>query len=377
MSKLQSLLIINQKDRITSIDFFRALAIITVVIFHFNHFLPYGYLGVDLFFVISGLLIGNLLTKELENTSKIKFGRFFISRGFKIWPSYYFFLFTGTLLAKFFYSESHPDQIISFGDFPKYLFFYHNYTGGDFHWSFDHVWSLCVEEHFYLMLPLLYIFASRIKKTVTGKYVRFLFISTLLVVMAGIMFKFISFHFTNSQDTYSATHNRIDALAWGVLLNLIINYTSYNFENRKRNTRIIISGILTLSSAILYSYVSDDHYFNKVIMHSITCFSFFLLLLGSYKVSFYRFKTLRFISYYSYNWYLWHPLFVYFLTDYFGKTFLGLAIYLIVSFLVSLVCTVLIEEPMLRVRKKILSFRTNLNTIDGDSRSSSPSKIAP
>lgn len=112
MSRLKVFQIINNTKRISSVDIFRSVAIITVVIFHFNHQLPYGYLGVDLFFLISGLLVGGLLTKDFESGNKINFFYFFLQRGFKIWPSYYAFLLFGSLIAIYFYKTIDSDQII-------------------------------------------------------------------------------------------------------------------------------------------------------------------------------------------------------------------------------------------------------------------------
>lgn len=66
MLKLKSFDTLKDTTRISSIDIFRSIAIITVIIYHFNHRLPYGYIGVDLFFVISGLLVGGLLTKQFR-----------------------------------------------------------------------------------------------------------------------------------------------------------------------------------------------------------------------------------------------------------------------------------------------------------------------
>ena len=152
--RLKSVETLHEKGRISSVDIFRSIAIISVVVYHFNKTLPFGYTGVDLFFVISGLLVGGLLTKQFQQGEKVNFFKFVLQRGFKIWPSYYTFLLVGTLLAIGLYGKSNPEQIIQVWDFKRYVFFYQNYTGQPFHWSFDHVWSLCVEEHFYIMLPL-------------------------------------------------------------------------------------------------------------------------------------------------------------------------------------------------------------------------------
>src|SRR5512133_2725274 len=155
---------IKANDRVSSLDVFRALAIIGVVIYHYHHWLKYGNLGVDLFFVISGLLVGGILTREFEKDQRINIPKFLLQRGFKIWPSYYFLLAFGSLIAFLLYRNTHPAFQIPFWDLKKYLFFYQNYDEEPVHWAFDHIWSLCVEEHFYIMLPLVFFTISLVSK---------------------------------------------------------------------------------------------------------------------------------------------------------------------------------------------------------------------
>lgn len=352
MLTLKAFKTINNTDRISSVDFFRSLAIISVVVYHFNNRLPFGFLGVDLFFLISGLLVGGLLTKEFNNRNRINIFKFFLQRGFKIWPSYYAFILFGSVISICLYSSTNPDQIIPLWDLKRYLFFYQNYTGLPFHWSFDHLWSLCVEEHFYILLPILFLF---IQYFIQDKQrTKALYTLIILTIIAGIVLKHFSYYFTNSKDTYSATHNRIDALAWGVLLNLIVKYYGERLKSLKFVFFTFTAGLLLFIVALYFSINNNYVLYEKVYFNSIIPISFFLMLLGLYHVNFSKLKLLRFIAYYSFNWYLWHPLFVIFLTKHIGNSILGLFTYLLVTFLIAIISTVLIEEPFLEKRKKIL-----------------------
>lgn len=343
---------INKSDRISSIDISRSFAIISIVLFHFNNKLPYGYLGVDLFFVTSGLLVGGLLTKDFYNKRKINFLKFVLQRGFKIWPSYYFFIFIGNIVAFIFYNKSNPDQIIPIWDLKRYLFFYQNYTGLPLHWSFNHVWSLCVEEHFYILLPILFLF---VQFFITQQYqLKSLFIFVILTITAGILFKYFSFYLTNSKDSYSATHNRIDALAWGVLLNLIINYFGNKLKSFKFSVTVFAAGITIFVFCLYVKINSESILYANIYFPSSIPFSFFLMILGIYFMNLSNLKVLRFIAYYSYNWYLWHPIFIIIITKYFGNTIFSLLLYLVVSFSVAVITTIFIEEPFLEKRKVVL-----------------------
>ncbi|MDP4261652.1 MAG: acyltransferase [Bacteroidota bacterium] len=349
--KLKSLEVLRSGNRISSVDVFRAFAILPVVVFHFNKFLPYGELGVDLFFVISGLLVGSILIRKFKRNERISFSQFILQRGFKIWPSYYWFLLVGSFLAYLFYSQDKPEYIIGGGrDMLRYIFFYQNYTGLPFHWPFDHIWSLCVEEHFYILLPILFI----IIKGLFSNNRNFLFLSVAGLIAAGIVFKILSIYFTNSKDTYSATHNRIDALGWGVMLGILVTYFENYWKKVKWLFLLFILGAILFAADVLILIYSKNYFFEKVIFHSVVPFCFFLMLLGLYYRDFSRWKPIRFIAYYSYNWYLWHPIFVWIISKYVGINVMGLVTYMIVSFLTAMLFTILVEERFLSIRETVM-----------------------
>ncbi len=344
LRNLASIRILNAPERNSTVDVFRGVAIIAVALYHFREVIPLGYLGVDLFFVISGLLVGGLLTRSFARGEKINFPRFFLQRGFKIWPSYFVFLGIGTIIA--FYLA--PEQVIPLWDIKRYVFFYQNYTGAPFHWSFDHIWSLCIEEHFYILLPVAYIVLQRL---LNKKRALFGFVG--LVILSGIVFKFLALWFTRSKDTYAGTHVRIDALAWGVLLNLVIVY----FPQLLKHRRAYLFSLLGLGMGIAAVAIfcnTGSVFFKNVIFHSLVPICFALMIGGLYYRDLSRLKLLRFIAYYSYNWYLWHPLLSVILRRYIDSTTPGVVCYLSLSFSVAVLFTALVEEPFLRLRKQII-----------------------
>lgn len=352
---------LQDRSRISSIDIVRAIAIIGVVFGHYGYG-KYGYLGVDLFFIISGFLVGGILITELEFGEKVNFFKFIISRGFKIWPSYYFFLITGGIIARILYSTENPNQIIPLNDLKRYVFFYQNYTNAT-HWSFDHVWSLCVEEHFYILLPILFIVLQYLFSKDSQK--KFLYFSVVGIILSGILFKFASFYFTNSKDIYSGTHNRIDALAWGVLLRLIIN--DFRISQVIKILSILLGIVMLVGVVIWVSYhdlpkeltkISEAYRFinvyNHIFLHIITPISFFLIIIGIYYVDFSWLYPMRVIAYFSYNWYLWHQLFVTWYTKHLGSGLWALGCYLTTTFLIAVIVTIFVEENFLQYRKKVI-----------------------
>ena len=129
----------------------------------------------------------------------------------------------------------------------------------------------------------------------------------IFLILLGFVFKFLSLIYTNSQDTFSGTHNRIDALAWGVLLNIII--LNKGEVLRKKKILKIFFFLLGLIILILTLFIKENFgsfLFIKIYFHTLLPISFFFMLLGVYYYNFSKLKILRFIAYYSYNWYLWH-----------------------------------------------------------------------
>lgn len=346
-SKFKVFDVIRSGKRNPAVDVARALAILSVAMGHYNKFLPYGELGVDLFFVISGLLIGGILVNQFETGRKISFPRFFAQRAFKIIPSFYFFMFAGNALVWLMYKESMPSFIVDWGDMKRYLLFYFNYTG-DGSPIFFHIWSLCVEEHFYLILPFLFITAQYLSSR------RLLLMGILGMIVLGIIGKYFSFSFLSSQETYAGTHNRIDALGYGVLISYLFKNHSEYFYTNWLKVVVFFTGLLILAASIFCDIQMKSTFYTKVVFNNLTHLSFFLLVASAYTMQLNYVLPLRVMAYFSYNWYLWHFMFVKIITDEFGKGLLGLSIFLVLTFFVSVLFTILIEETFLKIRDRVM-----------------------
>jgi peptidoglycan/LPS O-acetylase OafA/YrhL len=109
-----------------------------------------GWIGVDLFFVLSGFLVPGLLFHEFKEHGRINFRRLVLRRGLKIWPAFYTYILITAALVEFI--QYHRAGAFPWRQFITTSLFLPNYFPNDSRF-FAHIWSLAVEEHFYLILP--------------------------------------------------------------------------------------------------------------------------------------------------------------------------------------------------------------------------------
>ncbi|MFM2017398.1 MAG: hypothetical protein RL007_1054 [Bacteroidota bacterium] len=339
---------INSPGRIPAIDILRALAAIAVVLFHFDHLLPFGNSGVYLFFVISGFLVGGILVRKYQNRN-IKFGRFILERGFKIWPSYFVFLIGGGIIAYYTYSDSHPHAYIPLKESARYLLFYRNYTGAPDHWNFDHVWTLCIEEHFYILLPIALLILLKSGKPTTKTVLIF----AIALAISSILSKCLTFMYYPGKPITTPTHNSLDGFAYGIII-YCLRELKIIFSPIVKHACISTGVILLISLGVLQSTSQYIPEYQNILLGILTPAAFAMITLGVIEFKFERFKFLRIISYYSYNLYLWHLLFYYPITDQFGTGAVGFIVYIVSAVLLAVLFTTLIEEPFIRLRARFL-----------------------
>ncbi len=149
--------------QMVGLDGLRAVAVAAVVLYHADaDWLPGGFLGVDVFFVLSGFLITSLLLIELERTGRIRFGQFYLRRARRLLPALLAVLaVTGVLVATVAFDVAAAYR----RDLPGALLYYSNWSSiltDASYFEFigrptmlAHLWSLAVEEQFYLVWPLI------------------------------------------------------------------------------------------------------------------------------------------------------------------------------------------------------------------------------
>ena len=148
------------KGYIKSLDGLRAVAILLVMLFHFFFILEIGWIGVQIFFVLSGFLITTILLKSREDSFGNYVKRFYWRRALRIFPLYYFYLLA---ISCVYLLATTPENYIQKVPFLfTYTFnYYPLFYDYDYDAFFTHLWSLSVEEQFYLFWPFVIFFLSR------------------------------------------------------------------------------------------------------------------------------------------------------------------------------------------------------------------------
>jgi peptidoglycan/LPS O-acetylase OafA/YrhL len=335
--------------RNTQLDALRALAVLLVLGFHIG--LPVlsrmGWSGVDLFFVISGFLISGLLFREYNTFGRIRIGRFLVRRGFKIYPPYYLLLactIAGFSLAgdPFPWSRIWPN-----------LLFVQNYKMG----VWEHLWSLAVEEHFYILLPLTLWF--KLRKSAAGPFAR---LPLLCGIVAAACLTLRCLHVLTGQSHESVyqSHLRIDSLAFGVLISYYWEFRPdiiAQLVDKTRHSLLAVSLLLITPSL----FVAVERPFMQTIGFTCLYLGYGGLLIYSLKRlngNHIVVRSLAYMGVYSYTIYLIHwPVGSWVVTHGYSATgfhpILVVVTYLCVSIAGGILFGMLVELPVLRIRDRV------------------------
>jgi peptidoglycan/LPS O-acetylase OafA/YrhL len=346
------------------IDGLRAISILLVLIFHSNFFIaghkifPGGFIGVDIFFLISGYLISKILFNELKIKNKINFINFFERRIRRILPLLLTILFVTFVIAIFILL---PSQLIEFSKSSiASIFFvsniYFSFSQINYEAELDYLtpllntWSLGVEEQFYIFLPIIiFIYFKFIKKY-------FFYFLLTLFVFSYLVLNILNID--NRLDNFYRLEYRLWELSFGVLIGYIEVFKKKYLKINIPTFFFNLAFTLILLSAIFLDI--NNAYRNFLIFIPILCASIFIISNPVKKNIVFKILTNKyivFIGLISYSLYLWHyPIFVFFRLTF--NEILTNQHFLIINILVFLIsiCTYfLIEKPFRN--KDFISFR--------------------
>ena len=349
------------------IDTLRALAVIAVIIYHAKIYLfgslifPGGFLGVDIFFIISGYLITSIILKELIEKESFSFKSFYKKRVRRILPA---LLFVMLVSIPFSWIYLFPTDLVNFSKSILYSLgfgsnFYFHFSGLEYGSPegllkpFLHTWSLSVEEQYYILFP--------IGLVTVFKYFRKHLIYFLLICFA------ISLLLADwgSKNYISSTFYFLHTRIWELICGSLVAYFEIKKGHRGKNK--VLCHILPVLGLILviFSFI----YFDSEIFHP----SFYTLVpaIGVTLILWFTNKDniiSRILSYkifvkiglISYSLYLWHyPIFSFanhieiFSDNNFGKSIL-----IIITFILSTATYNFIEQPARKANSSKMVFST-------------------
>ncbi len=341
---------------IPGLDGIRAISVLIVFISHIGlgHVVPGGF-GVTVFFFLSGFLITTLLLQEIQNNGKINYKYFVLRRFFRLFPPLaaclivsYALVIWGNLGGGI-SVEGVAAQVF-------YLANYHSVLGwpGETADGLSILWSLAVEEHFYIFYPLILggLLISKRKQNVA------VFLGVVcILVLAWRACLFFGFEATEHR-IYYATDTRIDSILFGCLMALSKNPV---FEGPKDTLSFKDISILFLAGAgLLMSFLVRDESFRQTIRYSlqgiaIMPFMYYSVSRSSCVLfSWLNYRPIQIVGIYSYGIYLIHFVSIHWLKQNgFGESFIQLAILSIIASLIfAFVVDRYIDKYFRRLRKK-------------------------
>ena len=326
----------------------RGLAVILVILFHLNPNFSFGFIGVDIFFVISGFVITKSLIKSRKINKKLSITNFYIKRFLRLYPSLIFFFIFSTLIIITLSIPTNIGNFIRTGFFALFGVsnFYliklkNDYFNDEELNPFTHTWSLGIEEQFYLIFPFLIFFINKKK------------LNHLLFLL--FFFSFNLFLFTSHEiyGNFFFTLIRV----WELILGSLLYIYLPKIDKINKGNYFYLIIFLSFLSIFLIDSIKFKIIFS-------TLFSFFII--AGYKTKFVNFFFSNFIIYkigeISYSLYLFHLPIIYISRLYLDSV--DFYIFSILSiFIISYINYKIIENPFRKNIKLRFFIRDNIKSI--------------
>ena len=368
----------NKSKYLPSIDSLRALAVLAVIIYHVDvNYLPGGFLGVDLFFVLSGYLISSLIIKEYKKTGSVNLYNFYIRRARRLLPAVYFMITIGLVVMVLFNEvllrKSHLDAIFGYIYSSNWWYIFHKLDYFDSFGAqspFKHLWSLAIEEQFYMIFPLLFLLVNRKKKSKDGTYKlnkNFLYV-VLGLILVSLIAHILLFDINNISRIYFGTDTRAFSLLVGVVGAILYPMERLHAKVTPQQN-MLYSVVSLVSIATLITVMIYTSEYNTLLYRGgflLVAILGLIVIISSGKQHtlmsrLLSFKPVVFIGKISYSLYLWHfPVLVLTtpVSEIGNPNIFFVILRIVLTFAVAIVSYVFVETP---IRK--LGFKNYINVI--------------
>jgi peptidoglycan/LPS O-acetylase OafA/YrhL len=363
------------KHKLPGLDHLRALAILFVFLFHYGRIFPhpqwtnttskFGWTGVDLFFVLSGYLISSQLFAKMAKGKTISLKEFFLKRFFRIIPAY-------LVVVLIYFSFPFVREHEALSPLWKYLTFTLNFgldlrTQG----TFSHAWSLCIEEQFYLLFPLILVTLIYFRSLKKGAW---LIVSLFIAGFAVRIYSYYTFitpflgedyawSFWN-EWIYYPTYCRLDGLLAGVSIAALFQFRPL-LKDRiiKSGNLVFVLSMLILASAY-FLCLNEQSFKASVFGFPLVSIGYGLMVIAAISPTCFlckfRSNITTAIATLSYSLYLAHKFVTHVTQEQLSKfnieknSNLMFLICIITTLAFSFLMNRIIEKPFLRLRNALI-----------------------
>lgn len=349
----------SRRGHIAALDGLRGLAVLAVLLFHAGK-LPGGFLGVDLFFALSGFLITSLLLTEVETTHRVDLLSFWLRRLRRLLPAVIVLLVVVTVITTI--VASVPERAATINDGPwvqAYLANWHAIAGETGYWAsfelprmFGHLWSLAIEEQFYVVWPAIVMLIAWRSRHIDR--------ALIMVCVVGSALSLIQMIRLLDTDDPSRVYIGTDTRASSVLLGAVfaaapLRRTAAKLTSNSKYGFTIIGSLIVVMIGTSWLFVDGPAspwlFRGGLFAHSLLSGALVVGCASSPAAPLSRvlgWRPLRTVGGLSYSLYLWHwPIYTLLSEERLGLTGWALiAVQIAVSFVAAVLSKNLVEDPV-------------------------------
>ncbi len=314
-----------------------------------------GWMGVDLFFVLSGFLVSGLIFREYKTYGSFDAKRFLIRRGFKIYPAYYLLLLVGIPFI-FRSQEYSPFSILYLATFTQ-----NYYTD---RYPFLHTWSLAVEEHFYILIAVAAAFLC------ARKSIKYMPVIGVMAVVFSVVARAVTYG-DGAQVMYlmRLTHLRLDGLAIGMIFSFYYHQHPELISSFCRRHRFLLAAVSVACTipCVCYGYTEFWQFTFGLTALYLGWVGLLVLAMNSWSEKNKVVGALSAVGFYSYSIYVWHVVVerstqlmlpYLHLGSFWLNELCRTAIYICLSVTVGIIMAKLVELPFLSLRERLVPPRS-------------------